>query len=192
MARNYCEKCHYLVKQCICDLIPNLVQPLKIVIFQHPKEAKHAKNTIKLVAQVWPDVQCIILPENDVENTDYFEAINHNWCLLYPGETSQALEYFPEQDKKRIEGIVLIDATWRKAYKLLQLYPELQALPKVSFATSPQSVYEIRKAPSLDALSSLEALAHASQLITGKETKPLVDFMVKAQARLWQQRPTHE
>lgn len=192
MAREYCEKCHYLVKQCVCDLIPNLPQPLKVVIFQHPKEAKHAKNTIKLVEQVWPRVKCIILPEDDIDNTDYFDAINSNWCLLYPDESSQKLETLTESAKAQIEGLVLIDATWRKAYKLLQLYPRLQGLPKVSFATSPQSVYDIRKAPSLEALSSLEALAYASQLISGKETKPLVDFMVKAQARLWQQRPANE
>lgn len=190
MAREYCAQCHYLKMQCICDLIPKLIQPLKIVIFQHPKEAKHAKNTIKLVRQVWPDVSIIELPEDDLENTTYFDGINENWHLLYPGESSSVLEELSEPHKQNIEGLVLIDATWRKAFKLLNLYPRLSALPKLCFGQIPHSLYKIRKAPSLEALSSLEALAYASQLISSQDTKPLLEFMVEAQARLWQQRPS--
>lgn len=190
MAREYCESCHYLEQQCVCELIPLLAQPLKIVVFQHPKETRHAKNTIKLVQLVWPDVNVIILPEDDVENRDYFEGINNNWRLLYPGESSLVLETLSVPAKKEIEGLVLIDATWRKAYKLLNLYPRLQTLPRVCFGEIPQSLYNIRKAPSLEALSSLEALAYASHLISSQGTKPLLDFMVQAQAKLWQQRPT--
>lgn len=190
MARNYCGQCHYLAKQCICDLVPCLPQPIKIVIFQHPKEAKHAKNTVRLVQQVWPNVKVILLPEDDLDNADYFDDINDNWHLLYPGELSLSLETITESEKSQIEGLVLIDATWRKAFKLLNLYPRLNSLPRVSFSNGPDSLYNIRKAPSLEALSSLEALAYASQLISAQETKPLLEFMVKAQARLWQQRPT--
>jgi DTW domain-containing protein YfiP len=174
---------------CVCELIPQLAQPIKIVIFQHPKEASHAKNTIKLVTLVWPQVTVIILPEDDVDNSRYFDGINDNWYLLYPGESSLALESLPESQKRNIEGLVLIDATWRKAYKLLNLYPRLQSLPRVCFTHIPKSVYGIRKAPSLEALSSLEALAYASHLVSAQDTQPLLDFMVKAQAKLWQYRP---
>lgn len=189
MAREYCSACHYIKKLCVCELIPHLTQPLKIVIFQHPKEASHAKNTIKLVQLVWPQVKVIILPENDVVNPHYFDDINDRWHLLYPGESSMALETLAETHKRDIEGLVLIDATWRKAFKLLNLYPRLQSLPRVCFAQIPKSLYSIRKAPNLEALSSLEALAHASHLISAQETKPLLDFMVKAQTKLWQHRP---
>ncbi|OUR64421.1 hypothetical protein A9Q77_12135 [Marinomonas sp. 42_23_T18] len=189
MAREYCGECHYLKKQCVCGLIPHLAQPLKIVIFQHPKEALHPKNTIKLLQLVWPDVKVIILPEDDLQNADYFKGLNDNWYLLYPGDTSLALETLSDPVKGRIEGLVLIDATWRKAYKLLNLYPCLQAMPRVCLGTIPEQLYDIRKAPSLEALSSLEALAHASRIISSQDTKPLLDFMVKAQALLWQQRP---
>lgn len=189
MAREYCNECHYLKKLCVCDLIPRLNQPLKIVIFQHPKEASHAKNTIKLVQLVWPEAKVILLPEDDVNNVSYFEGINENWHLLYPSDISMSLDTLTEPQKKRIEGLVLIDATWRKAFKLLNLYPVLQSLPRVCFGQLPKSLYSIRKAPSLEALSSLEALAYASELISSQEGKPLLDFMVQAQARLWQQRP---
>ncbi len=189
MAREYCDACHYLKQQCVCGLMPNLAQTLKIVIFQHPKEASHPKNTIKLLQLVWPDAKVIILPEDDLQNTDYFKDINDNWHLLYPGDTSLVLETLSDTEKGEIEGLVLIDATWRKAYKLLNLYPSLQALPRVCLGTIPERLYGIRKAPSLEALSSLEALAHASRIISSQDTKPLLDFMVKAQALLWQQRP---
>ncbi len=190
MAREYCADCDYLKTHCVCELIPCLEQPLSIVIYQHPKEATHAKNTIKLVQLVWPQANVIILPEDDIDNTAYFKGINDNWCLLYPGEGSLALETLEPVQKQKIEGLVLIDATWRKAYKLLNLYPRLSALPRVCLGEIPQSLYNIRKAPSLEALSSLEALAYSRQLISSKETKPLLDFMVQAQAKLWQQRPS--
>ncbi len=53
--------------------------------------------------------------------------------------------------------LVLIDATWRKARKMLALNPLLQALPRWSLQALPPSRYAIRKAQRPEQRSTLEA-----------------------------------
>ena len=53
--------------------------------------------------------------------------------------------------------LVLIDATWRKARKMLALNPLLQALPRWGLGPLPPSRYAIRKAQRPEQRSTLEA-----------------------------------
>ena len=53
--------------------------------------------------------------------------------------------------------LVLIDATWRKARKMLALNPLLQALPRWGLRALPPSRYAIRKAQRPEQRSTLEA-----------------------------------
>jgi len=78
---------------------------------------------------------------------------------LLPGEGASALT-----EQRADSGptlLVVPDGTWRKARKLLHLNPLLAALPRVTLENAPVSRYRLRKAPGPEALSTLEAIAHA-------------------------------
>ncbi|MNN88962.1 DTW domain protein [compost metagenome] len=57
------------------------------------------------------------------------------------------------------------DGTWRKARKLLHVNPELRALPRVTLPTGLTSRYRLRKAPMAGALSTLEAVTVALDIL---------------------------
>jgi hypothetical protein len=63
-------------------------------------------------------------------------------------------------------SLVLLDGTWSQAKKLLQLNPRIAALPRYSLAPPP-SEYVIRREPSREYVSTLEALAHALAVLEG-------------------------
>ncbi len=84
--------------------------------------------------------------------------------VLYPGETSQEAqaELLHQQPKMRV---ILLDGTWKKAYKMWQLSNNLQALPLLRLPTELKGNYRIRKAPSDNALSTVEAGFHILTLL---------------------------
>ena len=54
--------------------------------------------------------------------------------------------------------IVLLDATWSGARKMLRLSPSLQRLPRIMFTPSTPSRYVIKQQPQEGCLSTLEAV----------------------------------
>lgn len=64
--------------------------------------------------------------------------------------------------------LVVPDATWRKARKLLYLNPALQALPRVTLSGGGVSRYRVRKAPTAEALSTIEAVVQALNELEGE------------------------
>ena len=61
--------------------------------------------------------------------------------------------------------LVVPDGTWRKARKLLHLNPLLAQLPRVTLPEGAVSRYRLRKAPGPGALSTLEAIVQALEII---------------------------
>jgi DTW domain-containing protein YfiP len=80
--------------------------------------------------------------------------------LLYPGETAVNLSR-GEFKSAVLEGrrllVVVLDATWSGARKMLRLSPSLQRLPRIMFTPSAPSRYVIKQQPQPGCLSTLEA-----------------------------------
>ena len=125
---------------------------------QHPSEVKHAKNTVRLMRLVMPDIKVVVgeSAEDFNELQQYLSQSTKPVFIVYPGESSQAVE---QSDAQSDCIIILLDGTWRKAYKILQCNPWLLQYPALHLAVSHQSEYIIRKAKRSDSLSTLEATA---------------------------------
>lgn len=67
-----------------------------------------------------------------------------------------------EQEKTRL---ILLDGTWKKAYKMWQLSTNLHTLTTVKLPEDLQGHYTIRKAPSDNSLSTVEAGFYALSLL---------------------------
>jgi len=83
--------------------------------------------------------------------------------LLFPGDEAQPLQACAPSDEPIL--LVVPDGTWRKARKLLHLNPLLAALPRVTLAEGAVSRYRLRKAPGPGALSTVEAIVQALQVL---------------------------
>lgn len=162
MSRPQCPRCHRPLAHCLCALIPNLPSHTRVLILQHPSEVDHALNTARLAA--------LGLQQCEIRVGEIFEDLprwlaqpGYQPCLLFPGEHSEALSAYQPSAQPRL--LVVPDGTWRKARKLLHLNPPLAALPRVQLAGAEPSRYRLRKAPGPGALSTLEAITQALEVL---------------------------
>jgi DTW domain-containing protein YfiP len=167
MSRPRCERCLRPESHCLCALIPRLDSRTRVLVLQHPSEVNHALNTGKLATLGLSNAQLVVgeVFENmhELLNPPGYQA-----RLLFPGDDAQPLAM---QDKDALPMLLVVpDGTWRKARKLLHLNPLLAALPRVTLGQVLESRYRLRKAPGPDALSTLEAITHALQILEAPQS----------------------
>jgi len=147
-------------------LIPSLASHTRVLLLQHPSETSHALNTARLAAlglanaelrvgEVFADLHLLLAQPG------------YRPVLLFPGEEAQALHAYPATDAEPLL-LVVPDGTWRKARKMLYLNPLLATLPRVTLGQVTASRYRLRKAPQPGALSTLEAVVQALNVLEGE------------------------
>lgn len=164
MSRPTCARCLRPLAHCLCPLIPRLDSRTRVLILQHPSEVGHALNTARLAALGLVNAR-LEVGERFEELARWLQAPDYRPCLLFPGEGAQSLQAVDGQADTRPLLLVVPDGTWRKARKLLHLNPLLAVLPRVTLPEGPASRYRLRKAPTADALSTLEAITQALELL---------------------------
>ncbi|MDX1369098.1 tRNA-uridine aminocarboxypropyltransferase [Pseudomonas sp.] len=164
MSRPHCTRCSRPPGHCLCALIPQLSSRTRVLILQHPSEVRHALNTARLAA--------LGLSNAELRVGEVFEDLagllaqpGYEACLLFPGEGALPLAQFVERVGEQPLLLVVPDGTWRKARKLLHCNPLLAALPRVTLAPGLQSRYRLRKAPMPGALSTIEAVVGALDIL---------------------------
>lgn len=185
MSRERCERCMRPLSHCLCTLIPSLDSRTRVLVLQHPSEVGHALNTARLATLGLRNAQLRVgevfedLPE--LLNQPGYQA-----RLLFPGDRAEVVAPQPADALPTL--LVVPDGTWRKARKLLHLNPALAALPRLSLEDVPVSRYRLRKAPGPQALSTLESIVQALQVLEAPDSfaallKPfdaLIDGQIEA------------
>jgi DTW domain-containing protein YfiP len=167
-----------------------ITTPLNIIILQHPKEAKHAKNTVKLLALGLEQVS-VLQGESQKDWAELAEQVTkepQNYCLVYPHEQSSSIELIcsPEQKKQHFpanHNVIFIDASWRKALKIWHLNPWLQLCDSWHFATPPENQYHIRRTTQKSSLSTLESVMYVLKHTHNVNCKPLATLFAKMQGK---------
>ncbi|WP_397454354.1 tRNA-uridine aminocarboxypropyltransferase [Pseudomonas versuta] len=164
MSRAQCSRCLRPQTHCLCALIPQLDSRTRVLLLQHPSEVGHALNTARLadlgllnaelrVGEVFEDLATLLSPPG-------YQA-----RLLFPGEDAQLIDTAEPSDESLPWLLVVPDGTWRKARKLLHLNPLLAQLPRATLPEGTVSRYRLRKAPGPGALSTLEAIVQALEIL---------------------------
>lgn len=167
-ARSRCPKCKRPLAHCLCSLIPSLPSRTRVLVIQHPDEAKHALNTARFVALGLQNAQLIIAETID-DIKQYLQQPGYRACVLFPGEQAQELNAYQAQQLTLL--LIVPDGTWRKARKILHCNPLLAALPRVTLPAGLTSRYRLRKAPIQESLATVEAVSYALDIL-----EPEADF----------------
>lgn len=162
---------------CLCHAIKSAENNTRVFILRHPSEAKQAKNTVPLLQLSLANIEVI----NGEQEGDFKQI--RDWCInnkehvavLYPNKDSQDLAEIRSENRCSLSALVLLDGTWRKAYKIWHSNPWLQQLNSFHLQDI-QSIYR-RRASTGNSLSTLEATAVALRLIEGMDTKPLTELL---------------
>jgi len=160
MPRIICPRCNRPESRCLCALIPSLPSRTRVLILQHPSEVNHALNTARLAALGLVNAELVV---GETVDPALLNPPGYRACLLFPGEDAQPLAASAAGQQPML--LVVPDGTWRKARKLLHLNPVLAALPRVTLDGAPPSRYRLRKAPAAGALSTIEAITQALEVL---------------------------
>ncbi|QQD19938.1 DTW domain-containing protein [Spongiibacter nanhainus] len=162
-SRPTCSHCQRPLSVCLCETIVQRDSVYRVLILQHPKEARHALSSAPLLRRSIGN-SCLLVGEV----FDPPEIVGANWrdtsVLLYPGESAMTASAV---ESKGISQLIVLDGTWRKTAKILHLNPWLGELPRLALQPNSPSRYRIRKAPRPDSLSTIEATAEALNLLHG-------------------------
>ncbi|MCL1050549.1 DTW domain-containing protein [Shewanella abyssi] len=177
MSRPNCPSCHYPLKACLCASIKQMQVKTELIILQDPTEVGHAKNSVRLLALVIPQTK-VVVGETAADFSllrEQLQLTDKPIFLVYPSTASRSVSDIVI-DTDVI--LLLLDGTWRKAYKLLQLNPWLLDFPALHLDLDGASNYTIRKASRSDSLSTLEASAMMLKVIEPQQdVTPLTDAL---------------
>lgn len=162
MSRIHCERCLRPQTHCLCALIPRLDSRTRVLLLQHPSEVNHALNTARLAALGLRNAE-LRVGEVFEDLEQWLTQPGYRTGLLFPGEGAQALQAYAGDERPWL--LVVPDGTWRKARKLLHVNPLLATLPRVTLGALQPSRYRLRKAPGEGALSTIEAVTQALNVL---------------------------
>ena len=161
----YCTRCTRALKACLCDYVERVAHLAPVHILQHPAEVGHPKGTAALLAASLTRVHLHV--GESFADADWLAVLladpKVRCVVLWPDETALTLVQVKTQlcragDAPTVH-FILLDGTWRKAYRILHSNPALLALPRITLGEI-EGQYSIRKKPFPGALSTLEAGYH--------------------------------
>ena len=190
-SRSFCPECEFLKSRCLCDTLKTIPNSIHLIVLQHPTETKHPLNTVRIMKKSFKELTVIIGEDftNDLKLNTLLCEPENEFALLYPGENSEVLK---SNSERKITHLILLDGTWRKAKKIFMLSKNLHSLPSIKLAPEDKSEYRIRKAPSEDSLSTLEASVEALHMLEPKlDTTPatlsfekMIDHQIEKMGRV--------
>ncbi len=172
--RPMCYRCFWPEALCWCDRLPVLETATRFVFLMHPKEFKQEKaGTGRLTHLCLPNSEIQVgveFDEHPAVQRIMADSENHV-VLLYPGKTALNLSE-PKQRLASPSGcrrvVMVLDATWSCARKMLKLSPSLQRLPRVMFMPSAPSRFVIKQQPWAGCLSTLESIHEVLRLLNAR------------------------
>lgn len=176
MPRAKCPACYRPPAYCYCSRIHRITNTWPVFILQDSREAKHPIGTARIAALSLSQAEMVTVDPDQPDVSDLlssaFSRPLNNPALIYPGEhsgpVSQLRATISSSEKPR--DLLFIDASWGRSLRMMNVFKDLDTLPSFALGDLPASRYRIRKQPSNDAVSTLEAIVYTLQ-----QLEPAVD-----------------
>lgn len=171
--RPTCYRCRRAAHLCACALLRPVPITFELAILMHPKEARVAIGTGRLVHRMIPGSHIIIAErlDDDPRLAHLLARPDLSPHLLFPLPGAIDLERDPGHPDlaplishpacTRRPLVLVPDGTWTTARKLVRLSDRLRALPALALVPPRPSRYgRLRKEPRPTCVSTLEAVHH--------------------------------
>jgi len=165
--RETCRRCLRPAAFCVCEHLPLLHARTRVVILQHPREARLAICSAWLCHAALPGSALLQGVRFDEDPRVAALLAEPGTALLFPGEGATpagALAAAPPRT------LLVLDSTWPQALKLLRKNPRLAALPRVSIeagTAAPSGYAGLREEPAEGHLATIDAVAEALGALEG-------------------------
>jgi len=162
--REMCYRCFWPKAHCWCSSVTPMPTRTRFAFLMHPKEFKEEKaGTGRLTHLCLPNSKIYMGSEFDThaEVRELLRDPHYFPMLVYPGPNAVNLSHPQTALTRETLGgrallVLLLDATWACARKMLRVSPSLQRLPRIMFTPAAPSRYVIKQQPQEGCLSTLE------------------------------------
>lgn len=155
-----CFKCFKPKSVCLCKYGATIDTGIKFVFLMHPKEFRRQRTGTGYLSHLCLKDSEVIVGLDFSKNARLQELLNdpeYYAALMYPGEdalTPQTITTGLPAGKKLL--LLILDATWFCAKKMIQHNPFLFELPKLSFQGNYRSIFTFKREPSPECISTIE------------------------------------
>jgi DTW domain-containing protein YfiP len=154
-----CPACLFPPGECLCADVPRIETRTRFLLLRHASELNRPTNTGRWAALALPSARIVDygLPGQELDPAPLAEP---GTVVLFPSPHAPPLDRPPRQ-------VVVLDATWAQARRMLQRIPALRALPRLPLPPRPRTatLEPMRRAPVAGGVSTLEAMAAALGLL---------------------------
>jgi DTW domain-containing protein len=164
--RCICPQCQQPDFGCYCHFVQKFDPKIKFVILIHPIEVKRRIATGRMSWLCLQNAELIAGQDysKNKKVLDILEEPESEKFILYPGVRSLNLSELENQRRAEIAKphknltVFVIDGTWATARKTMRLSQNLKDLPRLCFTPPSPSQFRVRKQPSPECYSTLEAI----------------------------------
>nr|WP_231701689.1 tRNA-uridine aminocarboxypropyltransferase [Halopseudomonas salegens] len=156
-----CGGCLLPPGHCICALRPQLSAGVSFCLLMHRLEPLKPTNTGRLIAECLADTQAFVWSRTEPDPALLALLQDPQWqpLLVFPREYAapqQAVcqQISPINGKRPL--LVIIDATWNQARKMVRMSPWLRALPLLDLQPDQGSRYQLRRSCQAEHLCTAE------------------------------------
>jgi len=156
-----CPRCAFPVEGgCLCPSIPRLEVGVRVLVVRHASEFPRLTNSGRWAAAALVGSEVYDHALDETRTDHHLAAVlgeGPAW-LLYPGSGGER----PPGPLPRT--LVVPDATWSQARRMVQRLGPLQTLPRLALPPPPTAL-RLREPPRAGGMSTLEAVAGALELL---------------------------
>jgi DTW domain-containing protein YfiP len=157
-ADDRCPRCLFQRRVCLCADVPVIATRTHVVIVRHHLERWRSSNSGRLAHHALPNSE--IVEHGGERGFAVLPPLEHA-CLLFPnGEPVRVPDPPPGT-------LVVLDATWSQARRMYRKLDALRGIPVWRLPEAPPAA-RMREAPTVDRVSTLEAIAHALRALEGE------------------------
>jgi len=175
-----------LARLCLCGVVEPLALATRVLVVGTPREERQNTNTGRLVPLALANAAlCTRDPARGLAQLEELDDPGRRVLLLFPA--ADAPELAPDARDPRPVTLVVADATWRQARKLVRREPRLAALPRACLPAGAPSHYRLRSHPEAGNLATFEAVARALGILEGAEVRARLErvFAQFVERTLW-------
>lgn len=165
-----CRTCR--LTPCACALVCEVPCRTKVLILQHPQEARDPRSSAWIAEKALPKARRRVgLSWRNLSKAWGEPADPKEWGVLFLG-TKKGAET-ASLPPSHLKGIVVLDGNWKQSKTLWWRNPWLLKLTRLRLRPRTESEYTpVRRQPRKECLSTLEAVAECLGQV-GEKTEPL-------------------
>lgn len=161
--RDLCTECNRSRESCFCKYTKPFATNTRFLILMHPREFKRQRTGTGRVTRkslVNSEIFVGVDFTHDERLNRYLSDESFFPVLLFPGEQAipaDSAEIRSAAAERQLI-VIILDATWASARKMLNSSRNLQRLPRTSFEPGGASRFAIKRQPQAVCLSTIEAV----------------------------------